>query len=259
MAEYKYPDPDDRLTVALIDEEYDGKEWEKSEQQILKKAAGAISGLGENPRERRLFDVGCGIGRLFRFFAGLTGEIIALEPDRDRYEKALAEGARVQEETGVVIQVRNEMLKEEQTEGEQQFDVVLSSHVLQHVARRQAEQMMKTMTRQLRQGGLLLLMTTYTEEKEEFFLESWNQGKRQCSPVSADVFDQLCSQGKGLPVRKFLREKLVRMADSCGLQEIYFQGYHYKTEGAAEGDTEKTGRIKDGGKPRDAFYIFVKR
>ena len=39
MAEYKYPDPDDRLTVALIDEEYDGKEWEKSEQQILKKSS----------------------------------------------------------------------------------------------------------------------------------------------------------------------------------------------------------------------------
>ena len=257
MTEYRYPDPEDRLTVALIEEEYDGETWEKSEKQILEKAAGAISGLGGNPRERRLFDVGCGIGRLFRFFAGLTGEIIALEPDRKRYQMALAEAERVQADTGVRIQVLQQILREEEPLQGPLFDVVLSSHVLQHISRRQAQQMMKGMAQRLRQGGLLILTTTYDEE-ETFFLETWRQGKRQCRAIAADTFDRLCSQQEGLPVRKFTREQVERLAALWGLQPVYFQGYHYKNKGEEEREAEKRERNEDGGKPRDAFYIFMK-
>ena len=32
---YKYPDKDDRLTIELINTEYDGPYWEKSEAAVL--------------------------------------------------------------------------------------------------------------------------------------------------------------------------------------------------------------------------------
>ena len=33
MSEYQYPDKDDKLTAALINNEYDGLSWQKSEEK----------------------------------------------------------------------------------------------------------------------------------------------------------------------------------------------------------------------------------
>ena len=47
MMNYKYPDKDDRLTIELINTEYDGPYWEKSEAAVLEKAGEAIKALPE--------------------------------------------------------------------------------------------------------------------------------------------------------------------------------------------------------------------
>ena len=35
MSEYQYPDKDDKLTAALINNEYDGLSWQKSEEKVI--------------------------------------------------------------------------------------------------------------------------------------------------------------------------------------------------------------------------------
>ena len=66
---YKYPDKDDRLTIELINTEYDGPYWEKSEAAVLEKAGEAIKALPEKDDSKRLLDLGCGKGRLIGTFA----------------------------------------------------------------------------------------------------------------------------------------------------------------------------------------------
>ena len=62
MSEYQYPDKDDKLTAALINNEYDGLSWQKSEEKVMSVAVAAVSGLSTGRHHRTLLDVGCGIG-----------------------------------------------------------------------------------------------------------------------------------------------------------------------------------------------------
>lgn len=107
MSEYQYPDKDDKLTAALINNEYDGLSWQKSEEKVMSVAVAAVSGLSTGRHHRTLLDVGCGIGRMFGVFAEHVGRIDALEPDRDRADKAHSQGRRIEERTGTKISVIN--------------------------------------------------------------------------------------------------------------------------------------------------------
>lgn len=87
---YTYPDHQDRLTCQLIETEYDGAYWGKSEDAVLKQACQMIAALrqqnkgswaGEAGEKIRMLDLGCGLGRLFSVFSGTyADEITAAEP-----------------------------------------------------------------------------------------------------------------------------------------------------------------------------------
>ena len=261
MAAYVYPDRGDRLTMALINEEYDGESWGKSEERVMALAAEALAALPSAPAERAALDVGCGLGRLFGFFAQYAGRIEALEPDRERCVLACQEARRVAEDTGVCISVINDILGDNKADGA--YDFVVSSHVLQHLGRRQAWMLMQTMARKLKEGGLLILTTTYAcDGQERFFCESWHEGRRLSRQVSAEEFETTFSEGGGLPVRAFTSDAIEEMADAAGLELKEFRPFHGKASGVGEGAREDVGSgAEEQGErePRDAFYIFTKK
>ena len=56
---YQYPDKDDRLTMQLIEGEYESAYWEASEKNVLEKAFDAIKDMPEKDDIKKLLDLGC--------------------------------------------------------------------------------------------------------------------------------------------------------------------------------------------------------
>ncbi|MBO4360480.1 MAG: hypothetical protein J5822_06350, partial [Eubacteriaceae bacterium] len=75
MAEFSYPDENDRLTNELIHNDYDREYWHESEERILSDAEDyLIRTFGREELARGAFlDLGCGTGRLIPRFARLFG------------------------------------------------------------------------------------------------------------------------------------------------------------------------------------------
>ena len=83
---YTYPDANDLLTIELINKEFDGEYWGKSEENLFPTIVEAVEGVAG---ERNMLDLGCGMGRLFPYFAPYMQNIQALEPDVERYAEAV--------------------------------------------------------------------------------------------------------------------------------------------------------------------------
>lgn len=248
MSEYQYPDKDDKLTAALINNEYDGLSWQKSEEKVMSVAVAAVSGLSTGRHHRTLLDVGCGIGRMFGVFAEHVGRIDALEPDRDRADKAHSQGRRIEERTGTKISVINGTIGS--IAKDTKYDVVLSSHVIQHLGSRQAEELVRAMSDRLCTDGLLILTTTYAcDGQERFYSESWDGKVRKSVRITPEDFERVYRDGTDLPVRMFAEETITKMAETASLRLVAFRPFHGKIDGQ---------RTEHEHQPRDAFYLFVK-
>lgn len=74
---------------------------------------------------------------------------------------------------------------------ESRFQIVLSSHVMQHIPQDMAEDLMGEMARRLEPGGLLILTTTCTDGAEDlFFRERWLDGARHEEAIDGKTFDE---------------------------------------------------------------------
>lgn len=261
---YTYPDRQDRLTCQLIESEYDGVYWGESEEWVLKQACHMISALrsenkGAWKQDRiRMLDAGCGMGRLFSVFAQAgIDEITAVEPDQERYAAAEEEAARISRTmtSGAVTVLHGDcsVLPENSC-----FQVVLSSHVMQHITRGMAEELMVEMAGRLQPGGLLILTTTCTDEKEDLFCrEQWQDGQRQEEPIDGDAFDRTFGMSDVLPVRIFAMDTLQEMAARYGLTCRKVLAYHYRDHHSAAEDAQANEASNYQG-ARDAMYLFIK-
>lgn len=254
---YKYPDKDDRLTIELINTEYDGPYWEKSEAAVLEKAGEAIKALPEKDDRKRLLDLGCGKGRLIGTFARWVDEIVAVEPDSSRFSEAAEAGALADKLTGKEIDVRNGDIT--CVEEGSMFDVVLSSHVIQHITRDMARSMIEQIAAKLEEGGLLILTTTHTARcEDEFFREESKDGKRVSTSITGEEFDALFGTEGVLPVRIYSEDSVISMAEEAGFKAEDILCYHFKGHSSAAEDEEacEAGRKEEA---RDVLYIFRKK
>lgn len=254
---YQYPDIDDRLTMQLIGGEYDGEYWGESEKAVLERAFETIKRTPEKNDRKKLLDLGCGKGRLFSSFIDVVDEITAVEPDFNRFSEAAEEGAKAMYQSGKTVEVLNGDITAA-PEGKM-FDVILSSHVMQHITREMARAMFRDISSRLEEGGIVIMTTTHTAgNKDEFFSETWVDGKRNESRITAEEFDR-CFGGEGvLPVRIFAEESIISMAESVQLETEGIFCYHFKGHSNA-GEDEKCCRAGDTVAARDVMYIFRKK
>ena len=144
---YVYPDKDDKLTCQFIDTEFSSVYWQKSEEQVLTYAMEQVRILADQRRSsgRRisLLDLGCGMGRLIPVFAGEVDEIIAAEPDANRYETALMAGKWAEERYGHPVTVLNGDAS--CLPADKKYSFILSSHVMQHITCGMAADLMTKM------------------------------------------------------------------------------------------------------------------
>ncbi|MGN1413100.1 MAG: class I SAM-dependent methyltransferase [Anaerovoracaceae bacterium] len=257
---YTYPDENDRLTCEMIETQFDGEYWGKSEDLVLGQAleeANLLAAARRNAGQKvQLLDLGCGMGRLFQTFAAVADEITGAEPDPGRFAVAEKEGRRVAGEAGIPVHVINGDASA-LPEGKQ-FDIIVSSHVMQHITCRMAEDLMKTMADKLRPDGLLVLTTTYTDGGEDRFSgEGWKDGQRWSQYVNREEFDSLFGCEGMLPVRMFSPGSLCALAENAGLELLQTSMYHYQNHHSAEEDLEAN-LSGDGAGARDAMYLFQK-
>lgn len=253
---YEYPDKNDSLTVQLIDTEYDGSYWAESEEFVLSKAIESISALKEKDDEKRLLDVGCGKGRLIQVFAPYVDTITAVEPDLNRFSEAAQQGINVSAAYSKDVDVIHGDISS--VEPHLKFDVILSSHVLQHITRSMTKELVESMSDKLEEDGLLILTTTHTTGEDQFFKEEWNAGMRSSQPITAENFDATFFKEGALPVRIFSEDTIINLAQSCNLSLEKIYCYHFKGHKSVEDDLVAN-RTHDTGSARDVMYIFRKK
>ena len=156
---------------------------------------------------KKLLDLGCGKGRLIPVFIELVGEITAAEPDAERFASAAEEGARAERTSGRHIDVLNGDISA--VPDDRIFDVVLSSHVMQHITRNMAREMFRDISSRLEEGGLVIMTTTHTSEDEDrFFCETAVDGIRNEREITGEEFDSLFGREGILPVRIFSEKSI---------------------------------------------------
>lgn len=246
MMHYTYPDRNDALTISLIDE-ISGKDyWEHSEQLALNWVLEVARRL---PRPRRMLDLGCGTGRLLSVFAPHVDEIIAVEPDAERFAAAKTAAKN----TAVPVTVLHGDVSV--VEQERHFELLLCSHVIQHVDNEALNTLISAMSYHSAPGALAVVATTFTHGvHDQLTAECWQNGVRRCNVLDSSEFSAAFSKQGTLPVRLFTRNTVETLFKSAGFSCQGFRLYHYPNSTDA---TQDARRSEDGDDTaRDAVYLF---
>lgn len=215
--EYRYQDTADHLTRLMIEELSTPACWERSEQSVFAYVLDKIKSL---PQPRKCLDVGCGTGRLFPLLASYCSEYVGVEPDAQRQtaaEKLVAgqRGCRVLR--GGVDSVQGES-----------FDIIVCSHVLQHMAAHRAQETMRGINRVAAHDALLAVTVSFTAgEEDRFQVESQEHGQRRVRDVDAATFNAMPLEEGELPIRFFSRGGMTRLLEDNGFEVVAVRLYHY--------------------------------
>src|SRR3972149_8529176 len=128
---YFYPDKNDALISKFITEKqpFEGY-WAKSEKFVLERMRTLVRTHTENRNDAVFLDAGCGTGRLLSEFQEFFKKIVAIDPDRPALEAA-KETSRERSISEKVI-FQNASIEKFEWQ-KRSIDVILCSHVLQHV------------------------------------------------------------------------------------------------------------------------------
>ena len=212
MNGYRYPDENDQLTVQLIEREepYEGY-WERSENEALSHAEKFI-----DRTEARILDVGCGEGRLFDRFEKYADEIIGIEPDKDRRKSAVKKAKR--KEADIDISGLNFL----EADFGEVFDIVLCSHVLQHVKTSDLSEFADRLRDNLVEGGLLILTTSHSTGRSDVFVKSYSEDAvLKEERVSEQEFNGLVTNDENvLPVHLFTIKNLEKLLEGFDFRTV---------------------------------------
>src|SRR4051794_17898257 len=149
-----YPDAEDRIpaTVVLREGDVSDEDWRARDEQLIHRAAQ----LRDGPI-RSALDAGAGRGRLTGAIAAVAGDVVSLEPDPLRAAAARAEIGRHP------AAIRVERCALASYEAPCSFDLVVCSHVVQHLSYRAQERAVRALRRLTCDGGVLVLMAVTTD------------------------------------------------------------------------------------------------
>lgn len=256
MEAFRYGDENDKLTSALISEEYDGKYWGESEDEVLREAEAFLrESFGEEHlKDLVLLDLGCGMGRLIPRFAALVGRVVALEPDRQRFREA----QKLVQEAGVGnAETYNSDLKAYlQEHPTAQFDVVLCSHIFQHFSHNTFSSILLDLRHCTRSNAAFLFTTTHHYGGENLY--SWEEfvgGKRHLEVTDLAGFENAMDREGVLPVCLFAKPWMTDFLEKHGLTVHAFRAYHFQGETDFARDRENNGSPEKLKSARDALYL----
>ena len=212
--DYFYPDFNDEITATMINAISDVQQWTDQEQRVILALAQRILEL---PTPRNVLDLGAGLGRLAFQLAPYFEQGRLVEPDDNR-RAGLTKGCRA-----IGLPASSFKVTKHWPDGgvDAPYDVVLISHVFQHVTETTMTGIMTNASAHLRPGGLLYVATCFEAVAEERFTLNRFNARRMWEEIAIDrdTFERLAGasvEGQ-LPVHFFTRERLVAMVEGSGL------------------------------------------
>ena len=261
---FSYPDTNDSITQKMISQYGDeyARYWTHSEDSLLKEVLKSPCFPGKG---YTLLDVGCGEGRLFHYFADTASLITAIEPDTQRFNSA--------QKTAHEIEMRNPKCRIEcendsfsSTQTKILYDVVLSSHVIQHISSQDVEPHLERLVQCTSPGGIIIVHTTYSGEDKDVFVKASvrkDSGQWEEPEISQDVFDSLI-RGEGvLPIHKFNLQYLIEAMKKYGCELRFQHLFHADKElleewGLRRTDVELNRDTQLYSRGRDVSLVFQK-
>jgi 2-polyprenyl-3-methyl-5-hydroxy-6-metoxy-1,4-benzoquinol methylase len=224
MDDYFYPDVNDRLTASQIRkyEPFEGY-WNQSEQYVLNYVKRKIR--TKTPKtSSSMLDAGCGQGRLIFEFQHFFETIHAIEPDVKRLEQA-KEKVR---SSKLTAQVSFEAISIEELGEDQKFDMILCSHIIQHVHTDQLVIIFEKFKNVLKDNGLLVILTCHSGKKHDYYIKQWPENSKVLQEViSKEEFNRLTMNKMGiLPHHYFSMRNLIQMLEDVNLKEIKTMSFH---------------------------------
>lgn len=257
MDGFHYADRGDKLTDELISRNFDGAYWARSETRLLEEARAYISRqFGHEGQKRlRMLDLGCGMGRLIPEFAALYASVTGLEPDKER----CAQAEKYLRQMGIRNAEVHPLSLGEYLERQETlpcFDVVLCSHVFQHISHDTVSAILRDLARCTGEKTVFLFTTTYTwEEENTYTLEQFRGEDRISAVTDHEGFEAAVRAGEALPVCRFARPWLERELNRRGLEVLRFSCYHFYGEHNAENDAMNSLDPEKRKLARDAYYL----
>jgi 2-polyprenyl-3-methyl-5-hydroxy-6-metoxy-1,4-benzoquinol methylase len=223
---YYYPDKNDSLTKTFISakQPFDGY-WAKSEQFILDRMKNFVLTHTGSKINAWFLDVGCGTGRLLPEFESFFHKMLAIDPD-----KYLLEIAKdTVKKHGLSRKVTFQHTSIEKLEWkERSIDVILCSHVLQHVHTDSLTNMLVKLEQLLENGGLLFITTCYSRKDYDFYTKMYlkNHGVVE-EGIKKEKFNFLiCNEKKILPIHFFSKKNIFKMLRDLHFEMLGFKSFH---------------------------------
>ena len=223
---YFYPDVNDRITASFIKERepFEGY-WEKSGKKVLGLVREFIQKCVENTTESWFFDAGCGTGRLLPEFERNFNHILAIDPDSTQIEKAM----NLVKKHGFADKVLFKVTSIENLDWRKEsIDVILCSHVLQHVHTDTVPKILLKFEELAKKEGLLFVMTTHSRGKCDYYVKEYMRNSELVEQrIEKDEFNSLIFNENNILPLHFFSQKSIRTAlENAGFVLLDFRSFH---------------------------------
>jgi cyclopropane fatty-acyl-phospholipid synthase-like methyltransferase len=224
---YEYPDHNDSITSALVDSQqpYEGY-WKESEDKVIALMKSYMTKL---PKENKvLLDAGCGGGRMLVEFQNEYAKGIGIEPDVSR----LAVAKKKVEVNQLAEKVSLLNVGIEQVELSHKVDMILCSHVLQHVTTTAVDEILNTFRDVMDEDGLLFITSCHSKEKQDTYSKSRLEERKLVEEyIDEQEFNSLVTNSNHtLPAHFFTKRSIKERLEAAGFEMVEFLVYHILDE-----------------------------
>ncbi len=158
-------------------------------------------------REGAILDVGAGVGRVTSVARERAAEVVALEPDEERWQ-ICHEALHDDPACKVLCQTTSKYIAENPGK---QFDFIVVGMVLQHISTVASRKLMEEVATLLKPHGTAIISTTHVPAEYGGFSFSYSPNASKISEEEFNRYAQLKpeEQSQGLPVRRFSKDNLI--------------------------------------------------
>lgn len=224
--DYLYPDVNDKITAALVTEKepYRGY-WAKSEKCVLDLMRKYVHDNVQKTTDTWLFDAGCGEGRLLLEFERYFDHILATDPDSSRIEIAENFARKYGFKEKVVFQ---SVSIEKLDWRKESINVILCSHVLQHVHSDSVPQILEESKKLLKREGLLFITTCHSRSNEDYYVKGYLKNSELIEErIGKEEFNSLIFNERDiLPLHFFSMKNVIEMLKNLGFTILVLRSFH---------------------------------
>jgi SAM-dependent methyltransferase len=218
---YRYPDPNDLITARMIATISSPQVWAREEEQVLNALCDEVASL---PPPRSLLDFGAGEGRLTSRMEHLFARADLIEPDAQR---RLAIASRLTpNDTAAVVRAFPDLY---QCGNQGAYDVILISHVIQHVSADRVRQVLADAGARCRSGGIVYVATALARHDDEYRLASVSPlGSWEERVVGSEEFSEHAASdfGEVLPIHFFPLVELRHLLERSHVRPVWTRPFH---------------------------------